>query len=261
MFELSIVLPTCNRAVLLEKALAAIEGGMRCSHEVIVVDGASRDHTADVLSHASRTMGNRLRVIREDQREGFVRAANKGFRAATGKYLTWLNDDARPLPGALDLAVQQLETASERDIGFVAMFHRWHSMKNVAYETSHRGKVFRLCHVRGTLYANFPLGLRETFERLYYFDERYFICGADPDLSLKAWHARLRIMPAYGALIDHDELQDDRRAGDSAFADQDNAKLFAKWNLPEKNLARNDFDPMNPCTLNGLRSSVQSLAA
>jgi GT2 family glycosyltransferase len=252
MLDLSIVLPTCNRAALLEKALAAIESGTRCSHEVIVVDGASSDDTKEVLAHAAWTMGDRLRVIREDQREGFVKAANKGFRAAIGRYMTWLNDDARPLHGALDAAIQQLEIVGE-DVAFVAMFHRWHSMRNIAYETEHRGRRYRLCHVRGTLYANFPVGRRETFERLGYFDERYYVCAADPDLSLKAWNAGLRIMPAYGAIIDHDELNDERRITDATVGEEDNDKLFAKWDLPPKNNFRNDFDAAHPCTLRGLR--------
>src|SRR4051812_41107221 len=87
MLELSIILPTCNRAALLEKALVSIESTVRCSHEIIVVDGASNDHTADVLAHAARAMGERLCVIREERREGFVRATNKGFRVARGKYM------------------------------------------------------------------------------------------------------------------------------------------------------------------------------
>ena len=255
MIDLSIVLPTCNRAALLDAALASIDVGTRCAYELIVVDGASADDTSDVLARAQRMLGDRLRVIREEKREGFVRAANKGFRAATGRCLTWLNDDARPLPGSLDLAVQQID-GSGQDVAFVAMFHRWHSTKNVAYETVHRGETYRLCHVRGTLYANFPVGRRETFERLDYFDERFFVCAADPDLSLKAWHAGIRIVPAYGAIVEHDELNDDRRAGDSSFAEQDNAKLFDKWDLPPKNPLRNDFNPARPCTLRGLRSNA-----
>jgi GT2 family glycosyltransferase len=252
MLDLSIILPTCNRAALLEKALSSIASSVRCSHEIIVVDGASNDRTTDVLNHARHYLHDRLRVIREERREGFVKATNRGFKAATGKYMTWLNDDARPLSGALDLAVQQLESA-EQNVAFVAMFHRWHSTKNVAYETEHHGRMYRLCHVRGTLYANFPVGRRETYEKLNYFDERYFVCAADPDLSLKAWQAGMKIVPAYGALIDHDEVFDDRRNSDSRFAEQDNQKLFDKWDLPEKDPRRNDFDPTNPCTLRGLR--------
>jgi GT2 family glycosyltransferase len=255
MLDLSIILPTCNRAALLEKALSSIASRVRCSHEIIVVDGASNDRTTDVLNHAHHQLGDRLRIIREERREGFVKATNRGFKCAIGKYMTWLNDDARPVNGALDLAVQQLET-SDPTIAFVAMFHRWHSTKNVAYETEHAHRMYRLCHVRGTLYANFPVGRREIYEKLGYFDERYFVCAADPDLSLKAWHAGLKIVPAYGALIDHDEVFDDRRNSDSRFADQDNQKLFEKWDLPERNSRRNDFDPTRPCTLRGLRDKT-----
>jgi len=249
--DLSIILPTCNRSGLLERAIAAIDAGTRTSHEIIVVDGASTDSTARVLAEAAHDMGDRLRVIHEDKREGFVRAANKGFRAATGKYMIWLNDDARPVAGALDNAIEQLE-ASPPDTAFVALFHAWNSTKNVAYETHHRGVSYRLCHVRGTLYANFPMGLRATYERLGHFDERYFVCAADPDLSLKAWHVGMKIAPAYGSMIDHDELEDARRVADHPRAAEDNRLLFAKWDLPPRNPAHNDFDPHNPCTLRGL---------
>jgi GT2 family glycosyltransferase len=223
------------------------------------VDGASTDATKDVLASTAKLMGNRLRVIREERREGFVRAANMGFRAATGRNLTWLNDDARPLSGALDIAVQELDAADE-GTGFVAMFHRWHSIRNIAYETTHRGRVYRLCHVRGTLYANFPIGRRDTFQRLGYFDERYYTRGADPDLSLKAWNAGLRIVPACGAMIDHDELEDERRAADSIPGEEDNRKLFEKWDLPPMNPLRNDFDAERPCTLRGLRPPMAAAA-
>jgi GT2 family glycosyltransferase len=255
MLELSIVLPTCNRAELLKNCLSSIAQTVRCEHEIIVVDGASSDATRDVLSDASRQMGERLRVIREPQREGFVKAANKGFRAARGKNMTWLNDDARPLPGALDLAIQTLD-AQPANVALVAMFHRWNSMWNIAYETLHQCRAYRLCHVRGTLYANFPMGRRTTYERLGYFDERFFICAADPDLSLKAWYAGLSIVPAWGSMIDHDVIEDDRRAGDSMSANEDNKKLFAKWDLPPRNRYVNDFDPANPCTLRNLRSEM-----
>src|SRR3954468_14230599 len=123
MYDLSIVLPTCNRAALLERAIAAIAANTRCQYELIVVDGASTDHTPAVLDDASCSLGDRLKIIREPRREGFVRAANQGFRAASGRYMTWLNDDARPLAGALDHAVEQLESLGyDSDVAFVAMF-------------------------------------------------------------------------------------------------------------------------------------------
>lgn len=252
MLDLSIIIPTFNRASLLERSLQALQEGVRCACEIIVVDGASDDNTPQVLNRYQEQLGDRLKVIREDRREGFVRAANKGFRAAVGRNMSWLNDDARPLPGAFDSALVQMDNASP-EVALLAMFHRWHSIRNVAYETLHSGQMYRLCHVRGTLYANFAIGRRSTFEQLGYFDERYYLYAADPDFSLKAWHGGMRIEPAYGAMIDHDEHDDDRRSTDISRGREDNEKLFAKWDLPEKNRRRNDFDPAQPCTLRGLR--------
>ena len=101
-------------------------------------------------------------------------------------------------------------------------------------------------HVRGTLYANFGLGRRATFSRLGFFDERYFFNAADPDFSLKVWHAGLRVVPAFESFIDHVEQEDDRRTDDLARAAEDNRRLFEKWDLPPRNLERNDFDPAHP---------------
>jgi GT2 family glycosyltransferase len=261
MLELSIILPTCNRAALLAKCIASIGKAVKREHEIIVVNGASTDETADVLADASRKLGpQRLRIIREPKREGFVKAANKGFRAARGKNMIWLNDDARPQPGSLDRAIELLD-AQPPSVAFVALFHSFNSNRNIAYETEHRGKKYRLCHVRGTLYANFPVGRRETYERLGYFDERFYICGADPDLSLKAWYAGMSVVPGWGAMIDHDEHVDTRRDSDSSSAEADNRMLFAKWDLPEKNPLQNGFDPHRPCTLKRLREVLDQQAA
>ena len=254
MIDLSIVIPTTNRADSLASCLVTIRHTVNCSHEIIVVDGASLDNTPAVLESAKAVMGDRLQLIREPKREGFVRAANKGFRAARGEYLMWLNDDARPLPGALDLAVAQLRTSGS-NVGMVALFHAAHTTRNVAFETTHEGRPFQLLHVRGTLYANFGIARRQLFESLDYFDERYFLNAADPDFSLKVWHSGMSVIPAFGAFIDHDELQDDRREADRTRASADNAKLFEKWNLPERNAAVNDFDQTKPCTLRGLRTA------
>jgi GT2 family glycosyltransferase len=259
MRDLSIVIPTCNRAAHLERCLDTLRSGVQCDYEVIIVNGASTDGTARVLADAADVLGSRLTVIDEPRREGFVRAANKGFRAATGRCLTWLNDDARPLPGSLDLAVDRM-SAAPTDLGFLALFHRWHSPRNVAYESHYAGQAYHLCHVRGTLYANFCVGLRATYERLGWFDERYYFYAADPDLSLKAWHAGLRVEPLFGAYVEHDEHADDRRTEDAGRGRADNEKLFAKWDLPAKNELRNDFDPARPSTLRGL-STMRADAA
>ena len=251
--DLSIVIPTCDRGRLLAACLRRVRDTVALRYEVIVVDGASTDDTPAVL--AASGLGGRLTVIRESARAGFTQAANRGFAAARGTFVTWLNDDARPLPGCYDRAVDQL-AESPADVGLLALYHRWPSPRNVAHDTTIGGRSYQVCHVRGTVYANFGLARRSTFDRLGHFDERFYFYGADPDFSLKVWHAGLRVVPADAGLcgIDHDETPDGRRAADQPRGRADNAALFAKWDLPPADPARNDFDPARPCTLRGLQS-------
>jgi GT2 family glycosyltransferase len=255
MFDLSIIIPTCNRAPLLRGLLRNLDDGIECTHEIIIIDGNSADETAEVLESASRYFGSRLKVIRERQREGFVRAANKGFRIAGGRNLAWLHDDSRPFPGALDEAVRQMDGA-QPDVALLAMFHRYNFQRNVSYEAIHNNRMFRLCHVRGTLFGNFSIGRRQTFEQLGWFDERYFTYSADRDLAMKAWNSGMKVEPAYGVFIDNDEPLDTLRAKQSSRSDEDGQKLLAKWNLPEKNVRWNDFDPCAPSTLRGLSDTA-----
>jgi len=255
MRDLSIVVPSCQRAPILARCLEAIEAATSCDYEIVVVDGASTDPTPTVLDEARGRLGDRLKVIREPRREGFVRAANRGFAAAGAQFMLWLNDDARPRPGSLDVALRQIASA-RADVGMIALFHRWNSPRNVAYEMLLDGRNYRLLHVRGTLYANFGMARRQTFAALGYFDERFYFNGADPDFGLKVWNAGLRVEPAYGAAVDHDEHEDPRRNADADRGRADNLKLFEKWVLPDKNPFRNDFNPQRPCTLGGLRSAA-----
>ena len=259
MCDLSVILPTCNRGELLERAIGSIWHSTRCAFEIIVVDGASFDRTQSVLHEARNDMGDRLKIIREEDRQGFVKAANKGFAAASGRFVMWMNDDARPLPGSIDAAVEQI-AAAPADVGMLAIFHRYNSPRNVAYETVFNNSTYRLLHVRGTLCANFGILRTDLLRELGGFDERYYLNAADTDLSMKLWHSGKKVAKCYNAYIDHDEHEDGRRYIDLPRAQEDNNKLFAKWDLPPKVTTRNPFDPQNPCTVRGLLDTVRAAA-
>ena len=71
--------------------------------EHIVVDGMSTDGTANVLARYPH-----LSVIREPDR-GQADAINKGFRAATGEILGFLNSDDTLEPGALRAVAEAID--------------------------------------------------------------------------------------------------------------------------------------------------------
>ncbi len=224
----TIVIPTFNRLSKLRRCIEKIRLHVTHPHEVVVVDGGSEDGAREWLSEQAD-----LRVIYEKEREGAVRAFNKGFRAATGHYVMWLNDDAYPLAGSVEAAVDMLERPELTDVGMVAFYHNWHSERNVLDRVMHEGRSYELCHVRGYPYANFGLLRRSLLQDVGYADERYYFFGFDPDLSLTLQiEKKLAVLGCREALIHHDEVHDERKTDDLSRGDEDNAKLFAKWDLP-----------------------------
>ena len=59
------------------------------------------------------------------------------------------------------------------------------------------------------------------------------LCVAARELKVQR-EAGMAVLGCREALVYHEELIDDRKSQDLTVADADNAKLFAKWKLPEK---------------------------
>jgi N-acetylglucosaminyl-diphospho-decaprenol L-rhamnosyltransferase len=73
--------------------------------EVIVVDNASDDGTADLVEASFPD----VRVVHSLSNVGFSRANNTGLVAATGDYVCFLNPDTEATPGSLDRLCSVLE--------------------------------------------------------------------------------------------------------------------------------------------------------
>jgi len=228
--SVSIVIATYNRCERLKRCITELRENVRISHETIVVGDSAGDGTAEWLEQQFD-----IRFIRETEREGATKAYNKGFRAAAGTYVMWLNDDSWPMPNAIEAAVEMIERPDLADVGTIAFYHNLDREWNRLDSIEHDGLTYSIYNVRGTPYANFGLLRRTLLEQLDYLDERYYFCAWDPDLSLKVQReAGLMVVGCRKALVYHEELIDDRKSDDMSIIDEDNNKLFAKWNLPEK---------------------------
>lgn len=92
--KLSICILSYNRLEEVKKTLGLISESAPEDHEVIVVDNASNDGTADML----RTSFPRVELIALNENVG-APALNKGFEAARGDYILVLDDDSHPETG------------------------------------------------------------------------------------------------------------------------------------------------------------------
>ncbi len=107
------LIPTRDRAELLQRALATALAQRDVSLEVVVIDDGSVDGTASWLGALDEP---RVRVIRHDLARGVARARNAGIASARGTWLAFLDDDDVWSPEKLRL---QLETAGAAKASFV----------------------------------------------------------------------------------------------------------------------------------------------
>lgn len=99
----SIIITTRSRPKLLLGAIASAQASGR-DVEVVVVDDASTDETADTC----RTIPG-IKYVRLDRNQGVAGARNIGLVASSGEYVTFLDDDDVRLSGSLDQQIRILE--------------------------------------------------------------------------------------------------------------------------------------------------------
>jgi len=94
---LSVVIVTYESAGHVLATLDAVRDQLAGGDEVVVVDNASRDGTAALVTRAAPW----ARLERGAANAGFAAGANRGAEVARGELVLFLNPDARPEPGAL----------------------------------------------------------------------------------------------------------------------------------------------------------------
>lgn len=86
MKKVSIITTTYNDSENLKKTIAQVEAQDYENIEYIIVDGASKDDTLEVIREAKERFGDRLLWISEKD-SGIYDAINKGLQMATGDYI------------------------------------------------------------------------------------------------------------------------------------------------------------------------------
>jgi GT2 family glycosyltransferase/SAM-dependent methyltransferase len=105
----SIVIPVFNKSLYSYTCLRSILASRPArSYEVIVVDDASRDDT-EVMLQAVKG----IRVVRQQDNQGFIRSCNAGANIARGEYVLFLNNDTIVEPNWLDELVVTFQTVPQ----------------------------------------------------------------------------------------------------------------------------------------------------
>ncbi|HKY94313.1 MAG TPA: glycosyltransferase family 2 protein [Kiloniellales bacterium] len=97
----SVITPAFCAERFLPETLASIRAQSLRDWECLVVDDASTDRTAEIAA-AAAAEDPRIHLIRQTANRGVAAARNAALRAATGRYIAFLDADDLWLPGKLE---------------------------------------------------------------------------------------------------------------------------------------------------------------
>jgi N-acetylglucosaminyl-diphospho-decaprenol L-rhamnosyltransferase len=192
--------------------LPALTAQLQAGDELVVVDNASADGTAE----AARALAPAATVIETGANLGFAGGCNTGARASRAPLLLFLNPDAVPAPGC----IEALRACEQRRPGWGA----WQALVTMAagrLVNTAGNEVHYLgfgwagrCGEPVTVAAEptevgFASGAALVVRRVAWdaaggFDDRYFMYGEDLDLCLRLRLAGWGIGIEPAAVVEHD---------------------------------------------------------
>jgi GT2 family glycosyltransferase len=99
MADVSIIIVSWNAKAFLLRCLQSLaKETARCRAEIIVVDNASSDGSAEAVEKVFP----QVRLICSNKNSGFAKANNIGIKQSCGRYVALVNSDVKVLPGAIE---------------------------------------------------------------------------------------------------------------------------------------------------------------
>ena len=180
--KISIITVTFNRAHVIRDAIDGVLKQKFKDYEYIIVDGASKDNTLDILREYEPKFEGRMHWISEPDK-GLYDAINKGIKMAKGDVVGIINsDDYFHRDDTFDIIAKSFEDSS---VDAIYAESRHEKANGKDYQTK-SGESFKLWKMRfglmpshQTFYAK-----RELFDKYGYYKINYKIC-ADFELLLR----------------------------------------------------------------------------
>ena len=184
---ISVIIPTYNRARLIERAMLSVLRQTQPALELIVVDDCSDDSTPEILEEYQ----DQIRTITTESNRGVSYARNLGIEAARGDWIAFLDSDDRWDKHKLE--TQMLLHKTNPDLSISQCDEIW--IRNgvrvnpMAKHAKQGGWIFDACLPRCIVSPSADINHKSVFQREGVFDPHLPACE-DYDL----W---LRIAPLY----------------------------------------------------------------
>lgn len=179
--KISIITVTYNCKDLIIKTLESLEAQTYKNYEHIIIDGASKDGTLEILQAYCRK--NSKAILHSERDSGVYDAMNKGIKKSTGDYVYFLNaGDLLASQYTLEKVVRYLEL-HDNEILYGNIIRYYKDRK----EITRKQEVNRNFFLKRKTICHQALFVKRTlFDELGVFNTRYKIL-ADRDWLIKAW--------------------------------------------------------------------------
>ena len=172
MAKVSIIIITHNRATFLLQAVGSVLRQTFTDFEVIIVDDASEDNTAQVVDGLR---DKRIRYIQHEVNKGEAGARNTGVLNSTGEYVAFLDDDDEWFPGKLRMQVDMLENCPPETGGVYTGIQFTEKTSGKALKSKvrdERGNIYLALSAGNVIGTPSSILLRKAcFDRVGLFDE------------------------------------------------------------------------------------------
>jgi GT2 family glycosyltransferase/SAM-dependent methyltransferase len=238
--EVSIIIPAYNNWRYTLNCLKSLAENTDGDYEVVVIDDASFDETARVLSEVKN-----LHLIVNEQNIGFLESCNLGAKASKGKYILFLNNDTMATKGWLP---PLLELMNREDVGAVGskLVYPDGTLQEAGgiiwkdgsgWNYGRRGDPYKpeYNYIREVDYCSGASLLvdRELFEKIDGFDKRFKPAyGEDSDLCFAIRKLGYKVMYQPMSVIVHFEgvsCGTDTSSGIKKYQEINRPKFVEKW--------------------------------
>jgi glycosyltransferase involved in cell wall biosynthesis len=180
----AVIIPTFNRASLLDRAIRSVLNQTWRNFELVVVDDASTDGTADLP--VIKSGNGRFRYLRLSENRGVSVARNAGIRATSAPWLAFLDSDDEWFPTKLSKQVEWAKKNPEFHICQTQELWIRRGIRVNPPKTHEKfgGDLFAASLNRCMITSSSVMLNRELFEAMGGFNEAFPACE-DYDLWLR----------------------------------------------------------------------------
>jgi GT2 family glycosyltransferase len=227
-----------NKKEMTEQCLNSIFANTGSAYGIIIIDNASDGPTAAYLDEVATKYPDKIRIIKNRENVGNVKAVNQGIAASRADYACILDNDTLVFNDWLGEMIRIAE--SSRDIGVVGPHSNYGRKKpwNRSYQqyagdmvSGKQGRYIETAAVIGFCY----LIKRKVIDEIGVWDE-HFSPGyfEDTEYCLRAGKAGYRSVFAKGAFVFHFEHTSFKTRGFETLFKQSEEKFYSLHKRPQK---------------------------